>query len=125
MRRVVSIALLALCALMVTLAVTACGAKDIQTPTGNIDRAKDVAAKGEIMMVKTGVAAYVATNSAAPPSATQDVLGSFVAPWPKNPWTLAPMVAGKEPGDIVFAPGAGTSYTLGVVLADGTVYNAP
>jgi hypothetical protein len=125
MRRVVSIALLALCALMVTLAVTACGAKDIQTPTGNIDRAKDVAAKGEIMMVKTGVAAYVATNSAAPPSATQDVLGGFVAPWPKNPWTLAPMVAGKEPGDIVYAPGAGTSYTLGVVLADGTVYNAP
>ena len=125
MRRVVSIAPLAICALLVALAVTACGTKDIVTPTGNIDKAKDVAAKGEIMMVKTGVAAYVATNSAAPPMATQDVLGGFVDPWPKNPWTQAPMVAGKQPGDIVYSPGAGTSYTLGVVLADGSVYNAP
>ncbi|MCX6363189.1 MAG: hypothetical protein NTW58_03270 [Actinobacteria bacterium] len=121
-----SIALLALCALMVALAVTACGAKDIEAPTtGNIDKAKDVAAKGEIMMVKTGVAAYVATNSAAPPMASLDVLGGFVDPWPKNPWTQAPMVVGKEPGDIVYAPGAGTDYTLGVVLADGSVYSAP
>jgi hypothetical protein len=125
MKRVASIALLALCLLLVALAVTACGTKDIQTPTGNIDKARDVAAKGEIMMVKTGVAAYTATSGAAPPTATQDVLGSFVDPWPKNPWTQAPMVVGKQPGDIVYAPGAGTAYTLGVVLADGSVYNAP
>ena len=125
MRRVVSIALLALCPLMVALALTACGANDIVTPTGNIDKAKDVAAKGEILMVKTGVAAYVVTNGAAPPMATQDVLGDFVDPWPKNPWTQAPMVRGKQPGDIVYVPGAGTDFTLGVVLADGSVYNAP
>jgi hypothetical protein len=125
MRRVVSIALLALCPLMVALALTACGANDIVTPTGNIDKAKDVAAKGEILMVKTGVAAYVVTNGAAPPMATQDVLGDFVDPWPKNPWTQAPMVPGKQPGDIVYVPGAGTDFTLGVVLADGSVYNAP
>jgi len=125
MRRVVSIALLALCPLMVALALTACGANDIVTPTGNIDKAKDVAAKGEILMVKTGVAAYVVTNGAAPPMATQDGLGDFVDPWPKNPWTQAPMVPGKQPGDIVYVPGAGTDFTLGVVLADGSVYNAP
>ena len=125
MRRVVSIALLALCALIVAFAVTACGAQDVQTPTGNIDKAKDVAAKGEIMMVKTAIAAYAATNSAAPPMATQDVLGGFVDPWPNNPWTQTPMVVGKQPGDIVYAPGAGTDYTLGVVLADGSVYNVP
>jgi len=125
MRRVVSIALLALCPRMVALALTACGANDIVTPTGNIDKAKDVAAKGEILMVKTGVAAYVVTNSTAPPMATQDVLGDFVDPWPKNPWTQAPMASGKQPGDIVYVPGAGTDFTLGVVLADGSVYNAP
>jgi hypothetical protein len=84
-----------------------------------------VAAKGEIIMVKTGVAAYAATNGAAPPMATQDVLGGFVDPWPKNPWTQAPMAPGKQPGDLVYAPGAGTDYTLGVVLADKSVYNAP
>jgi hypothetical protein len=125
MRRVVSIALLALLVLWVGLAMSACGAKDIATPTGNIDKAKDVAAKGEIMMVKTGVAAYTATNGAVPPTAGQDVLGSFVDPWPKNPWTQSPMAPGEQPGDIVYAPGSGTSYTLGVVLADGSVYNAP
>jgi hypothetical protein len=103
----------------------ACGSKDVQTPTGDIDVARNVAAKGEIMIVKTGVAAYVATSDAAPPLATQDVLGGFVDPWPKNPWTQAPMAPGKQPGDIVYAPGAGTDYTLGVVLADGSVYNVP
>ena len=125
MKRVVSIASLALCALLVALAVTACGTADIETPTGNIDIAKNVAAKGEIMMVKTGISAYAVTNGAAPPMATQDVLGSFVDPWPKNPWTQAPMAVGKQPGDIVYAPGAGTDYTLGVVLADGSVYSVP
>jgi hypothetical protein len=121
------IALVALAAVVlgVAFAVTACGAKDIQTPTATIDKAKDVAAKGEIMMVKTGIAAYVATNNAAPPMATQAVLGGFVDPWPQNPWTQAPMAPGKQPGDIVYAPGAGTSYTLGVVLAGGNVYNVP
>jgi len=119
------IALLALLALGVALAVTACGTKDIPTPTSNIDVAKNVAAKGEIMMVKTGIAAYVATNGTAPQTATQDVLGDLVNPWPQNPWTQVPMAPGKQPGDIVYAPGAGTDYTLGVVLADGSVYNAP
>jgi hypothetical protein len=125
MRRVASIAVLVLLGLGVALAATACGSTDIQTPTGNIDKARDVAAKGEIMMLKTGIAAYAATNGAAPPTATPDVLGSYVNPWPRNPWTQADMAPGKQPGDIVYAPGAGTSYTLGVVLADGSVYNAP
>jgi len=125
MRRVVSIGLVALVALAAAVAMSACGTKDIETPTGNIDKAKDVAAKAEIMMVKTGLAAYVATNGAAPPTATQDVLGGLANPWPKNPWTQAPMAPGKQPGDIVYAPGAGTDYTLGVVLADGSVYNVP
>ena len=125
MRRVMRIALPAVCALMVAFAATACGATDIQTPTGAIDQAKDVAAKGEILMVKTGIAAYAATSGAAPPTATQDVLGGFVDPWPKNPWTQAPMAQGTQSGDIAYTPGAGTSYTLGVVLADGSVFAAP
>ncbi|MCX6374052.1 MAG: hypothetical protein NTX16_13445 [Actinobacteria bacterium] len=123
-RRGIALAVLAAAVLGAAL-LTACGAKDIEGPTGNIDKAKDVAAKGEILMVKTGIAAYVVTNTAAPPAATQDVLAGFVDPWPTNPWTQAPMVPGKQPGDIVYAPGAGTDYTLGVVLADGSVYNSP
>jgi hypothetical protein len=121
----IALAALAAAVLAAALFAAACGTKDIETPTGTIDKAKDVAAKGEIMMVKTGIAAYAATNSVAPPMATQDVLGGFVDPWPANPWTKTPMVPGKQPGDIVYAPGGGTDYTLGVVLADGSVYNVP
>ena len=124
-RRGIALAALVAAVLSAALLGAACGATDIETPIGNIDKAKDVAAKGEIMMVKTGIAAYAATNGAAPPMATQAVLGSFVDHWPKNPWTQAPMAPGKQPGDIVYAPGAGADYTLGVVLGDGSVYNAP
>ena len=124
--RSTGIALATLAALVLGAALlAACGAQDIATPTSNINVAKDVAAKSELMMVKTGIAAYAATNGAAPPTATQDVLGGFVDPWPTNPWTQTPMVPGKKPGDIVYAPGAGPDYTLGVVLADGSVYAAP
>ena len=124
-RGVMALATLAAVVLGVAFAGTACGAKDIQTPTGTIDKAKNVAAKGEIMMVKTAIAAYAATSGAVPPTATQDVLGTYADPWPQNPWTQAPMVPGKQPGDIVYVPAAGSDYTLGVVLADGSVYNAP
>ena len=124
-RRGIALAALVAAVLSAALLGAACGGTDIQTPTSTIDKAKNVAAKSEIMMVKTGIAAYAATSGAVPPTATQDVLGSFVAPWPSNPWTGAPMAAGKQPGDIVYAPGAGTDYTLGVVLADGSVYNVP
>jgi hypothetical protein len=119
----------ALCAVLIVLgaavALGACGSKDIETPTGTIDIAKDQAAKSQIVLIKTGVAAYVATNGSAPPLASQEILGSFVQPWPENPWTKAPVVQGKTKGDIVYAPGAATAYTLGVVLSDGTVYNTP
>jgi hypothetical protein len=125
MRRLTTGLLAALVVLAAAAALGACGSKDIQTPTGTIDIAKDQAAKSEIMLVKTGIAAHVAMNGAAPPNASQEVLGSFVNPWPKNPWTQAPMKQGKTEGDIVYAPGAGTAYTLGVVLSDGSVYNAP
>jgi hypothetical protein len=125
MRRITLCLAAMLVALALAAALGACGAKDIQTPTGTIDIAKDQAAKSEIMLIKTGVAAYAGMNGVAPPTASQDSLGAFVQPWPKNPWTKAPMVQGKSPGDIVYAPGAGTAYTLGVVVSDGTVYNAP
>ena len=125
MRRLTTGLLAALLVLAAATALGACGGEDIQTPTDTIDIARDQAAKSQIMLIKTGVAAHVAMNGAAPPNASQEVLGSFVSPWPKNPWTQAPMKQGKTKGDIVYAPGAGPQYTLGVVLSDGSVYNAP
>lgn len=121
-----AIALAAALALLVfAAALGACGSEEIQTPTDTIDIAKDQAVKAQLMMIKTGVTAYVQLNGVAPPSADAATLGSFVQPWPDNPWTQQPMKQGKEPGDIAYAPGAGTAYTLGVVVSDGSVYNAP
>ena len=125
MRRLTTGLLAALVVLAAAAALSACGSKDIQTPTGAIDIARDQAAKSQIMLVKTGIAAFAATNGVAPPNASQEVLGSFVSPWRDNPWTQAPMKQGKTAGDIVYTPGAGTAYTLGVVLSDGSVYNTP
>jgi hypothetical protein len=102
-----------------------CGSKDITPPVSDINKARDVSAKAEIMSVKTGIAGYIATNSVLPVSATQDVLGNLVNPWPSNPWTAAPMAPGGQPGDIVYTPSTGVSYTLGVHLSDGSVFTAP
>ncbi len=122
MRRGATLALLALLVAVVVLA--GCGAQDI-APTGDIGVAKDASVKAQIMIVKTGIVSYMATNGALPAAASQAVLGGFVNPWPKNPWTQAPMAPGTQPGDIVYTPGGGTSYSLGVHLADGSVYTAP
>ena len=125
MKRVVCIVLLAALALGAILALAACGAKDITPPLQDIDLARNQSAKAEIMLVRTAIAGYAATNGSLPPAATPAVLGSLADPWPTNPWTSAPMAPGDNKGDIVYTPGAGTSFTLGVHLSDGTVYTAP
>ena len=91
MKRTTTRLLAALLMIAAAAALGACGSKDIQTPTGAIDIARDQAAKSQIMLVKTGISAYAATNGVAPPNASQEVLGSFIDPWPKNPWTGKPM----------------------------------
>ena len=125
MKRVVCIVWLAALVLGAILALAACGAKDLTPPLQDIDLARDQSAKAEIMLVRTAISAYTATNGALPPAATPAVLGSLADPWPTNPWTNAPMAPGDKKGDIVYTPGAGTSFTLGVHLSNGTVYTAP
>ncbi len=125
MKRVVCIVLLAALALGAIPALAACGAKDITPPIQDIDLARDQAARSEIILVKMAISSYVATNGSLPPAATQQVMGALIDAWPANPWTNAPMAPGDKKGDIVYTPGAGTTFTLGVRLSDGTVYTAP
>ena len=125
MRRGVRILLPALVALGVAWSLAACGVKESDLPTSNIDVAKDTAAKVSILAVKTGIQAYIATNGQLPPSAAQSVVGGVVNPWPTNPFTKAPMAEGTEPGDYTYTPGSGTSYTLVVHLSDGGSAAAP
>lgn len=124
MRRASIVALLAILAVT---ALAGCGLQEkaVETTTGKIDVAKDAAVKAELMLIKTGVQAYVASNGSLPPDASEATLGSFVAPWPVNPFTKAAMKAGDGVGDYVYTPGAGSSFTLAVHLSDGSTYTAP
>jgi hypothetical protein len=127
MKRVMSAALVTMLALGLAAAVAGCGLqqKAVENTTGKIDVAKDAAVKAQLLMIKTGVQAYIATSDAAPADASQATLGGFVSPWPTNPFSGAPMKPGKGAGDYVYAPGAGTAYTLAVTLSDGSTYSAP
>jgi hypothetical protein len=125
MKRRVSFALLVMVVACGALSLAACGSKDAEVPTSNIDVAKDSAAKVNILAVKSGIQAYIATNDQLPPAVTQDVLGGLVNPWPTNPWTQAPMGPGEAKGDYTYTPGSGLTYTLSVHLSDGSSVPAP
>jgi len=117
----------ALVTLCLVLTVAGCGLQEraVEDTTGKIDVARDATVKAQLMMIKTGIDAYVAMNGAAPADASKATLGGFVDPWPDNPFTEQPMQPGEGPGDYVFTPGPGAGYTLSVSLSDGKVYTAP
>ena len=127
MRRMLLLALAALVVLAAAATLPACGCQKqaVEATSGNIDTAKDAAVKTQLMMIKTGIQAYTATSGALPPDASQATLGSFVSPWPTNPFDKAPMKPGDGVGDFVYTPGGGTAFTLAVHLSDGTTYTAP
>jgi hypothetical protein len=127
MKRVMRLAFVALLVLGLAAAAAGCGLQDqaVENTTGKIDVAKDAAVKAQLMMIQTGVQAYIATSDAAPADASQATLGGFVSPWPTNPFSKAPMKAGTAPGDYVYTPGSGPAYTLAVNLSDGSTYTAP
>ena len=87
MRRTLAVVLLALAVLAAAATLPGCGLQDqaVENTSGKIDVAKDAAAKAQLMMIKTGVQAYIATNGSVPADASQATLGSFVTPWPVEP----------------------------------------
>jgi len=125
MKRGARLLLMSLVLLGAAWSLAACGAKQNDLPTHQIDIAKDAAAKLNLVSVKSGIQAYIATNGQLPPSVSQSVLGGVVDAWPTNPFTTAPMAEGTAPGDYTYTPGGGTSYTLVVHLSDGSTAAAP
>jgi predicted small lipoprotein YifL len=122
MKRVIAATLVL--AVLVALALTGCGTKPepLQGDIKALDQGKDVSAKASALVIKLGIQSYIATNSVAPPAATPDVLGSFVSPWPNNPFTHTAMTTGTQPGDYSYTPLTGTNFQLTVTLADGSTY---
>ncbi len=127
MKRCTSIALVAVLMLLAAGVFAGCGCQEAveDETTGQIDQAKDAAAKVQLMMIKTGIQAFIASSGQAPADASEATLGGFVSPWPVNPWTQAPMKAGDGVGDYVYTPGAGAEFTLAVHLSDGSTATAP
>ena len=106
-----------------TLALAGCGSSPATDPVEQIDQAKNVAAKAEILAIETGIRAYQAMNGSLPADASQMTLGQFVSPWPKNPWTQAPMQPGAGKGDYTYAQ-TNDGFALTVHL-DGGDYSRP
>jgi hypothetical protein len=108
---------------MVLVVLSACGSSAATNPTTQIDMAKNVAAKTEILSIETGVRAYQAMNGSLPADASQATLGQLVSPWPKNPWTGGPMQPGTGKGDYSYAQ-TNAGFRLTVHL-DGQEYSRP
>ena len=127
MKRVAGIIIVVLLVLAAAASVVGCGCQNEieEKTTGQIDQAKDAAVKAQLMMIKTGVQAMIASTGQVPADASQATLGAIVDPWPANPWTQAPMQAGDGVGDYVYTPGSGAAFTLAVHLSDGSTYTAP
>jgi hypothetical protein len=127
MKRITDLALVALLVLGVAAALAGCGLQSqaVENTTGKIDVAKDAAVKAQLMSIKTGIQAYIASSGSVPGDASQATLGGFVSPWPTNPFSGAPMAPGTAAGDYVYTPGSGTAYTLAVNLSDGSTSSAP
>lgn len=127
MKRIAGIVVIIVLAIALTAVAAACGCQEqaAEKTTGQIDVAKDAAVKAQLMMIKTGVQAFIATTDTLPPDASEATLGGFVQPWPVNPFTNAPMKPGDGVGDYVYTPGSGSDYTLAVHLSDGSTSTAP
>lgn len=122
-RRRVAAAAAAIALLAATLALAGCGSSAATNPATQIDQAKNVAAKAEILSVETGIRAYQAMNGSLPADASQMTLGQLVSPWPKNPWTGGPMQPGTGKGDYSYAQ-TNDGFRLTVHL-DGSEYSRP
>lgn len=122
MKRVIAATLVL--AVLIAVVLTGCGTKaePLQGDIKALDQGKDMSAKASAQVIKLGIQSYIAANSVAPPAATPDVLGSFVSPWPNNPFTHTAMTTGTQPGDFSYAPLTGTDFQLTVTLSDGSTY---
>jgi hypothetical protein len=110
--------------LLASASLAACG-DDIEPPTSQINIAKDVSMKTEILSIETGIKSYIAANGQVPPTADQNTLGGFVQPWPENPYTKVPMQPGTNPGEYTYTALGGTSFKLVAHLSGGKDYERP
>jgi hypothetical protein len=70
------------------------------------------------------VQSYYVDHEAYPSAVTQATVGSYIGPWPENPWTHQPIAQGTAVGDFTYTLTV-DGFRLAGHKADGTDAVAP
>ena len=99
------------------------------SPTGTDTAQYDEQVAAAIVQIQVGVLNWATDNGGYPPveQVTADAgVGPYVTPWPTNPFTGQPMVAGDQPGDYTYEQlEGGQAYRITGHLANGLPYTVP
>jgi len=99
------------------------------SPTGTDTAQYDEQVAAAIVQIQVGVLNWATDNGGYPPveQVTADAgVGQYVTPWPTNPFTGQPMVAGDQPGDYTYEQlEGGQAYRITGHLANGLPYTVP
>jgi hypothetical protein len=116
-------------ALVFVLAVGSCGGSSAPSPSPTAANGQQTSAYGAAMeaamrMLAVGVQSYYEDNGSYPTAVTQATVGSYISPWPTDPWTHQPIAEGKAMGDFTYVVGLNGFQLVGH-LADGKYVLAP
>jgi type II secretory pathway pseudopilin PulG len=108
--------------LALSVAAGACGGSSSTAPASQGPQQASVhavALEAAMRSLSLAVEAYQADNGAYPTAVTQATVGSYLSPWPLNPWTRQPIAEGTAVGDFTYTLTAG-GFQLAGHKADGT-----
>jgi len=99
------------------------------SPTSTDTSQNDERVIDGIVVIQVGVLNWAQENGGFPPPAEvsqQAGVGQYVTPWPTNPYTGQPMVAGDQPGDYTYEQlNGGQGYELVGHLANDFTFTVP
>ena len=113
---------LAALALLLGLAAAACGGSSAPSPSAagaQQTTVNAVALEAAVRNLSMAVQSYYVDNGVYPAAVTQATLGSYISPWPDNPWTHRPIAQSTAVGDFTYTLTA-NGFQLAGHKADGT-----
>lgn len=113
---------LAALALVAGLAAAGCGGSAAPSPSAagaQQTTVYAVALEAAVRNLSMAIQSYYVDNGSYPAAVTQAILGSYVSPWPDNPWTQRPIGQSMAVGDVMYTMTA-NGFRLAGHKADGT-----
>ena len=110
--------------LVATIAVGACAGSTASSPSPAASGAQQTTAYGvaleaAVQTLRIGIDSYYGDNGTYPTAVTQATVGTYINPWPNNPWTHQPIAQGTAVGDFTYTLTA-AGFQLAGHKADGT-----